>query len=153
MTLLHGELPDLGDTSAYLKLMIDSRNGAIIGRIGFEHYIQDVGTIRGEGQIVNDAACDDDNSLSSYIRGEMEFDKFNDSSVKVSVTKFCYNDDDKRTWQFLATAENFPLADWLTLDSVKIEALGHKAGPYTSALSVDNQLLSKLSFQSPTYYL
>ena len=119
MTLLHGELPDLGDTSAYLKLMIDSRNGAIIGRIGFEHYIQDVGTIRGEGQIVNDAACDDD----------------------------------KRTWQFLATAENFPLADWLTLDSVKIEALGHKAGPYTSALSVDNQLLSKLSFQSPTYYL
>jgi hypothetical protein len=77
---------------------------------------------------VNDAACDDDNSLASYIRGELELDKFEKSSVTVSVTKYCYNDDYRRTWQFLATAENFPLGDWLTLDSVMIEALGKKAG-------------------------
>jgi hypothetical protein len=46
--LRHGEVADLGDTSAYLKLMMDSRNGAIVGRVGFEHYIDGVGTIRGE---------------------------------------------------------------------------------------------------------
>jgi hypothetical protein len=70
--LKHGEIADLGATSAYLKLIFDSRTNAIIGRVGFEHYIQDVGTVRGEGQMVNHAACDDDPSLTSYIRGELE---------------------------------------------------------------------------------
>ena len=72
LALKHGEIADLGATSAYLKLIFDSRTNAIIGRVGFEHYIQDVGTVRGEGQMVNDAACDDDPSLTSYIRGELE---------------------------------------------------------------------------------
>jgi hypothetical protein len=46
--------------------------------------------------------------------------------VNVSVTKFCHNDGEGRTWQFLATAENFEIADWLVLEHVKIEGLGFR---------------------------
>jgi hypothetical protein len=142
--LKHGETADLGDaTSASLKLIFDTRTGAVVFRVGFEHYIDDVGTIRGEGQFANEAACDDDSSLSSYIRGELELEKFENSLVAVSVTKFCHNDESDRTWQFLATAERLPLSDWLILDYAKIEALGTKesttAGEQNRRLLADSE--------------
>jgi hypothetical protein len=122
--LNHGEVADLGDTSAFLKLIFDSRTNSIIARVGFEHYIQDVGTVRGEGQIVNKAACDDDPSLTSYISGELELDAFPGALATVAATKFCYNDEE-RTWQFIATATNFSFPfgkdHILTMDSVKLE--------------------------------
>ena len=65
-----------------------------------------------------------------------QLDAFPGALATVAATKFCYNDKE-RTWQFLATATNFSIdftmgADHqhsiLTIDSVKFEALGFKAG-------------------------